>query len=82
MYIQLNRMHRLHKTDAPNTWEIQKLNKGKDWFTVKTVVTTRKGIVFWLEDNHIPVSRQAEEEIAKLPETDAGFKEKSGIDRT
>lgn len=72
--ILLDRKTRAHR--AGDSWVVQRLQPNGKWDMVATWQGNRRSLVHWCEDNHVHPSREAEAQLALIPEA-TGFKDRA-----
>ncbi len=58
-----------------NRWAVQRLLPDGSWDMVDAWVGNRRSLLKWCEANHVAPTREAEAQLAVIPESD-GFKDR------
>lgn len=72
--ILLDRKTRAHRTG--DIWAVQRLQPNGKWDMVKIWKGNRRSLIHWCEDNQVQPSREAEAQLALIPET-TGFRDRT-----
>lgn len=72
--IALDRKHRAVR--SADRWAVQQLQPSGDWDLVAAWEGTRRSLLAWCAEHDVTPSRQAEEQLSRLPES-RGFRERT-----
>lgn len=71
--IALDRKHKALRSG--NRWAVQRLQPDGSWDMVDAWTGGRRSLLKWCEANHVAPTREAEAQLAVIPESD-GFKDR------